>query len=762
MQLGAESIEKTGDALTHAVRDAASALATLAPHAASLGEKIPEAIRAACENLEDELAKDEIVLAVVGDASMKRALLRLTLGGDAIRGPRAKRERIVRLRAGETFDYEAHKKDGTVLRFARSMPDRDPIYKESIDDAEAHVREAEGSRGVLARSVEDSRAQVRVAEEAIANAEAELEAMGERFADAWRAHRAAEGRVQAIDRTEPDLPAIFKTKPGWWAFWIWIMRWVVASKWRPELAAHAQNRAESRAAHERATQLEAAAKAVESTREDGKAKIVEEKANLVRALDALAAVEVSLSEECAVTVAEAAVEKLIASRAAHAGERKDEFFADLADYDATARGDEIEALDVHLPKTAQVPIPEGLVLVFGEAPKDVDGYVLARDPSDKTPRDADVRERLPCALSLVVRESLKNELPEALARLAAGKHRVVAARFAIAMRACIAELEKARSVAEAQHQRRLAALESQRIPKPAEFRARQVARSEAAIGKGADDVLASALERQHDQIEALRKEWTDRLRSAARKRELDDAIAEINQGGKLRVLESFEATSEHIAREMQSIGETLERWALDEVHTSYRVQKRVRAESLAPVASEVTAEDLGFAVSAVPPAAGAREAFAKQRLRVSVGGASAMAVVGGGVGFAVHHALGAVAFALFGVLVGSLAGRFQSHEPLRAQCLSLVATWLDDVDRKSAALLRGKRGDIESGIRSALDTALADTLERLNEAITRLMTVERNAIEGERATLARLDATQNTLSQHDERLKAALGAFTNS
>lgn len=751
------------DALTRAVKDAASALEMLTPHAASLGQAVPESIQRACDNVEGELAKKEVVLAVVGEASMRRALLRLAIGGDAIRGPKAKRERTVTLRAGPAFDYSAHKADGTLLRFARSMPDRDPQYKKSIDDAEAGVREAESARGAIATSVEESRASVRKVEEAIAAADVELETMGEHFADAWRAHRAAEGRVAAIDRVEPDLPAIFRGAPRWWAFWVWILRWMVASKWRTELAAHAQNRAESRAAHERATELEAIAKGVESAREQGKAHRDAETARLARAHDALAAMEVTLSEECAVTAAEAAVESLIVDRAKHAGERKDEFFADLADYDASARGDDVVTMDVELPKTAPVPMPEGITLVFGaDVPKEADGYVLVRDAMDKTTRDGDLRARLPCALNLVIREALKKDLADILARLAAGKHRVVAARFAIAMRACIAEVQKARSVAEEQHQRRLGALESQRIPHPAEFRKRQVARSAAPIEKGADDVLAGALAQTHDALEKLRREWLDRVTNARKKKQLDAAIAEINQRGRLRVLELLEGTSEHIAREMQSVGETLERWALDEIQASYRVQKRVRAESLAPVASEVTGEDLGFAVTPIAPLAGTSEAFERTRLRISLGAASGAAIAGATTGMLVGGVTRGVAGAVIGILVGAFAGRLKSPDTLRTDCLGRVASWVDDVDRKTAALLRAKRDDIESGIRTALDEALGETLERLNDAITRLLTIERNAIEGERATLANLDATRGTLDEHDARLKAALDAFTNS
>jgi hypothetical protein len=542
-----------------------------------------------------------------------------------------------------------------------------------------------------------------------------------------------------------------------------MLRWMLARKWKDARAAYAQNHAESNAARERAAELEVAAKSVESTREEGKARRDEETARLARAHDALAAGEVALSEECAVSAAEAAVETLVRDRNKHAGERKEEFFADLAAFDTTARGDDIDAIDVELPENATTPMPRGIVLVFAaDIAKNADAYVLACDPVKRKTAENASLARLPCALTLVVRDALRSELPTAYARVAERKRVVVAAKFALAMRACIADVQQARAVAEAEHQRRLGALESQRIPHPAEFRARQIARSEPAIEKGADDVLASALVKTHDELAALRKAWIDRITNAPKKRQLDEAIDEVNQRGKLRVLELLEATSEHVAREMQSVGETLERWALDEIQTSYRVQKRVRAESLAPVASEVTGEDLATVVPKTAPVAFAREAFQRARFRISTGVAVAAAVAGGALGMlapAAHHAPRVALFAIAFAVLGSFAGLFKSITTLRADALSSAASYADTIDTAIASLLRTKRDEIARGIRTALDDALGETLERLNDAITRLMTIEKNAIEAERARLANLDATRGTLEEHDARLAENLAAF---
>jgi len=104
--------------LTQDVRDAAGALAALVPHAVSFGQPVVDSIKTACDAVEPTLAKDEVIIAVVGDASAKRVLLRNVLGADAIVGPKARKERTI-------FDY--------VKRLAR-------IRKETPEKVEDKVK----------------------------------------------------------------------------------------------------------------------------------------------------------------------------------------------------------------------------------------------------------------------------------------------------------------------------------------------------------------------------------------------------------------------------------------------------------------------------------------------------------------------------------------------------------------------------------------------------------------------------------------------
>lgn len=724
--------------LTQDVRDAAGALAALVPHAVSFGQPVVDAIKTACEAVEPTLAKEELVIAVVGDAGTKRAFLRNVLGADAIVGPKARKERTIRVRARDrSYDYTAKKTDGHTIRFARNVPDRDPLYRKSIEQAEERVRVAKASREALVAQVERTRQEVRDVEARIVATENDAEMMGETFAGAWRAHKAAEMRLAAIEKVVPDVPELFRSTPAWWAVWLWMMRWMMQSKWREPVAQYRQNRAEATAAKVRAKELEDAAKGTELAREDLKRRGEAEAANLERAHAALAAVEVALAEERGVADAEKHIDTLVRDQAKYAGERRGEFFADIHDFDETARGDDIEDIDVELPLDHPNAPPPGVVLVVApDVPKDADACLRAGLKGDRPPG-------MPCVASM---EEIAND-----------KAGLLAAACAFRLRACIHQIAAARKNAEAAHEKRLAALESQRIPHPDEFRAKQIKKSEPTIEKSADEIVAAAREKLAADIVAIEKDWISRLESAGSRRDIESTIDDVNQRGKLHVLEMLESVSELVAREMQSHGETIERFALDEIQSEYRTQKRMRAESLAPVASEVTGEDLAEGVATLVPIPHARNDFRRRRTRITTGGVVAGLALGAGTAVAVHHWF----FVGIGAALGVLAFFATPTRVLRRDALSCARGYIAELTRKSETNLRAKREDVTLGLRASLDEALGEALRRINDAITRLMTVEKNAIEAERATLANLAKTRGTLEDHDARLRAGLEAFTN-
>jgi len=226
----------------------------------------------------------------------------------------------------------------------------------------------------------------------------------------------------------------------------------VQSKWREPVARYRQNRAEATAAKVRAKELEDAAKGTENAREDLKRRGVAEAESLERAHAALAAVEVALSEERGVAEAEKHIDTLLRDQAKYAGERKGEFLADLHDFDETARGDDIEDIDVELPPDHPNGPPPGVVLVIGpEMPKDADACLRAGLKGDRPPG-------MPCVA--------------AMEEIAHDKAGLLAAACAFRLRACIHQIATARKNAEAAHEKRLASLESSTTRRPGAQRLR--------------------------------------------------------------------------------------------------------------------------------------------------------------------------------------------------------------------------------------------------------------------------------------------------
>src|SRR4029077_4686815 len=109
--------------------------------------------------------------------------------------------------------------------------------------------------------------------------------------------------------------------------------------------------------------------------------------------------------------------------------------------------------------------------------------------------------------------------------------------------------------------KRLAALESKLIPDPAEFRERLLRRVEGAIAKGADDGIAGANRHLQDECEGLRAQWQKQIAACAGRSQVEACANTINQSAPKRITDALERTAEHVARELQDLSETLERWA---------------------------------------------------------------------------------------------------------------------------------------------------------------------------------------------------------
>jgi hypothetical protein len=321
---------------------------------------------------------------------------------------------------------------------------------------------------------------------------------------------------------------------------------------------------------------------------------------------------------------------------------------------------------------------------------------------------------------------------------------VVAWREALRIRACVAEMSKAQAREEESCRKRLSGLESKRIPDPAEFRQELLDRLHGAIEEGADYVLGTAVGGLHAGIERLRSEWRQQIASATSRTEVDAGIATIDQSAARRIAEALEQTAEIVARESHDVTERLQCWAIDEIHTHYQLLRRLEAEALAPVASELTREDLEQELLAAQPFDGAKEAFEKQRVGYGLGGVAAGAALGTLIAPGIGTAVGAI--------LGVFAGLLKGTDSLKQECVTKIDACLNESESHARAQLQSKRSDLSRVIRVALGEALEDALERLSDAIARLRDVERRAMDRERTKLAEIGEARRALEACDERL----------
>jgi hypothetical protein len=179
------------------------------------------------------------------------------------------------------------------------------------------------------------------------------------------------------------------------------------------------------------------------------------------------------------------------------------------------------------------------------------------------------------------------------------------------------------------------------------------------------------------------------------------------------------------------------------------VARRFGIEELSPVVSELTRDDLQRELAA-SPVEGALGAFEKQRVGYGIGGAATGALLGTLIFPGIGTAIGA--------FVGVFAGLLKGIDSLKQDCFDKIDATLSATEAHSLEQLRGKRPDFARVIALSVEEALGEALQRLEDAISRLMAVEKRTIERERSTLAQLDDARSSLEEHDNQLAKLIEA----
>jgi hypothetical protein len=755
--------------LPEEVRRIASALAELLDKTAGLPTHVRTPVRVVCEAVSRRLNETRLTLALVGDAGAgRRTLVNALLGERVLPTHKPRRGSTTTIvRRAPALGFWARSLDGRLLaELSHKMPDRQALFEKSMAQID---RETDATEQLAARL------------------------------------RAARERAAALETVpEPSTPLGSPRAVAWlWqAIWSWILRVLLSLPWLKRLPRQGTSGDEARP---RTLREQRATRVAQREQERAAIAALEGELAAMRSVEQIAAQAQRLRQEREKYEGERRAAFLSQVRdfdGTDTGERIVEYPARYLPEGLTlvdlpcppvAGAPVVEqirnrvARDVDaLVVVADVRQPMGEVTVslvreLGDLVPVVlvvltkaDGALKVQrgGTSDDVPseiehirRDAFDRiagvlgpstRRTPC-VALAAEAAL--EAPAGPSPLAEHFHATIGAlwisldgerpillawREAMRMRGGLAELTRAQAREEESCRTRLSSLEGKRLPDPAEFRGRLLKRVDGAIEKGADDVLAAATQGLHTAIEGLRAAWNGRISSCTARGDVDACIAAINESAAARIAEALEQTAELVARELHDVTETLETWAIEEIHAHYRLMRRLGAEALAPVASELTREDLESELLAVQPFEGALDAFEKGRVGFGLGGVAAGAVLGTLIAPGIGTAVGAV--------LGVLAGLLKGTDSLKQECIAKIDACLNEVESHARAQLQNKRPDLSRVVRVTLDEALGEALLRLNDAIARLRAIERRAIERERAKLEELAAGRRTLAELDSRL----------
>jgi hypothetical protein len=421
-------------------------------------------------------------------------------------------------------------------------------------------------------------------------------------------------------------------------------------------------------------------------------------------------------------------------------ERAESYVRDLRELsDANARGADVVRLLVACPTPY---LASGVALVdAAEPPVDADGCIVIAgdDPPSPELLSRLARALLP-AKPHVVRKPA--ELPAVLDRVQAARPIVAGVRVAAALRRCIAHVADEGARTEAICEKRIAALEAQRIPQPAEFRARQMLRMRKAVDDAARDVEQATLRRWQAHIARTKEDWRAGVEACADRKTMEAFVRTINQNAPAHLQELVEDAGRHAITELQRASETLQEWFLQEIHARYQVTRRIE-EGDAPVA--VVGEALDVAPLGRAPLESAVDRFERGRVGLGLGGVAAGAAVGTIIVPGIGTAIGA--------FVGVLAGFLRGLDSLKKECSTRLDTCLDDVERSVTAQIVGRQASLAEALRASLDEAFEHALARLEESIARLMALERRVLETERTRRSDLSKLRSILEEHAARFE---------
>ena len=713
------------DRIVDELRSAAEELRAVAQVTRATPPELEPALRMA-EEATRAAADVEPTVAIVGTRAGRLRVIEAIAGAPLLGAAPSKGGwRITFVKHAVVFDSLAHSRNARrIVRFSQQEPDRSDLFEKRLEQARGDRAKALGELEKRKGRLSETREKERAARET-----------------AGRSPSAEEPEDTTLVHAKSARPGAMRPPP-WWAIWLWIAR-LFAALLRPKAAVLPSAPAPDDEKGRSEARREERRRIADALREEARA-----------AHARGAALEREIAEDDAVERADRTIERLTAEQAKYAQERREEFLAHLA-----RLGDDIVELKIEYPT---VHLPEGMTLLdtptpqteesrrvaLGAVQREVHGFVVLEDPSRPMP---------PALVSFV--EELARIVPKLFTLPETAEGAVVGERLqavraegpglaaraaAMRLRACLPALRTARDEADANHRKRLATLEGQRLPDPTAFRARQVERVKVTIEQGVDDALKSADALLRKDLGALRAQWTESVAACESRSALVALATDLDRGIAEGVAQTLEGTTKRVDEELRQVTQSIEMLALDELRANYPLARRLGSDLLPPLALDWSHAQQAVGVAPAPLGA-ATAAFEKKRVTVGLGGAA----VGAAIGTAILPGIGSA----IGAVVGVFAGFLPRSDVLRKDCLARVDSCVGDAQTRALGLLAARRADLTRVLHETLDVGLAGAFERHEEAISRIQEVERRAIATERETLAALDEARTTLARNEVRLE---------
>jgi hypothetical protein len=439
----------------------------------------------------------------------------------------------------------------------------------------------------------------------------------------------------------------------------------------------------------------------------------------------------------------ARLEGLRTERPMHEQRRAEAFLAEVrALTDVRECGKGVLSLSVACPTPH---LPDDVTLVASDVPRLADAvlYVVGADSEPESERIAVLTKLVRPARVHVVRKL--GELARVFDAVRSERPAVAAAHAAAAARSCIVRVAEEGARAEATCKRRIAAIESQRMPDPAEFRAQQLERIGPSVQEGAREVQTAMLERWRTAILCTREEWRTGLQACSTRRQVQAFARTIHKTAHARLQAAVDDVASSGVVDLQRVSESIQTWFLEEVRARYHVARRIEAGD-AP--ATVIPADIEVDPLDRPPLASALDRFEARRVKLGLGGVAAGALVGTLVVPGIGTAIGA--------FVGVFAGWLKRIEPLKQECLARLERCLDDVERSVAEQIENRQACLADELRTSLEVAFDFALEQLDSSIARLMALECRVLETERQRSEDLAQLRSTLQKNVERIATPL------